>query len=363
MKHRTLSLVLVGLLFPAGAFGKEGVPDWVHRDSADCARCHPLVVKEWRGSRHALSTTELDPLYRFLRDKAVKVMGPKAEKKCNRCHYPPWEDAARKAGIKTEGISCVVCHRVHPGHPDEQLANGRDADFALGPGGKEGAQGLCLACHRELKSPEGHPVCTTGPESIKAGRGSCVDCHMPRVPGPAMKDSGEGEHRAHRFPGAWDRAFLKGTATLGISLRDGKAGREIVVRVQAARVGHSLPTGNPMRAVILRVEALDAKGNVLWRNMTNRPLDEDPGAVFMRVFSDAKGKRPVPPFLASGPSRDNRLEPDEVRTLAYPLPPGTRRLTARAEYSLGPGPLLQNAGLTVDVAAPVVVAEAELDLP
>lgn len=359
MGKHVISL-LAGLLLPATVAGDDRLPDWAHRNSADCGRCHDVIAAEWLGSQHARSTLEKDPLYRFLQKEAVKVLGPKAERKCRQCHYPPWEGKIREAGRTVEGVSCVVCHRVHPDHPDKDLPNGPGGDFALGKARGGGVQGLCLTCHDELKNPEGHPVCTTGPEAVQAGTGTCVDCHMPPERGAEVRDSGSMRHRSHRFPGGHDRAFLVDSATVSLSLTGEKTDRMIRVRVQVGKVGHSLPTGNPMRSLLLRVQALDPGGRILWSNTTANPLKEAPEALFMRVFRGADGQRPVPPFRAKGPSKDNRLQPAEVRTILYPIPEGTRTVTARLEYLLGPAPLLRAAGIPAAEAEPVVVSKAEL---
>ena len=54
-----------------------------------------------------------------------------------------------------------------------------------------------------LESDSGVPICTTGPELAQAKQNTqtCVDCHMPRLPGPSGSASDRHDHASHPFPG------------------------------------------------------------------------------------------------------------------------------------------------------------------
>ena len=342
----------------------EGVPDYALRDSADCENCHYEIVAEWRNSLHARSTYEKDPLYRIMRQKALRALGAPAERACSRCHYPTWSEELRAAGLekKIEGVACTVCHRVHAKHPHELLPGGEEAVFASASPGQEGADALCLTCHGEMKNPEGQPVCTTGAEAHEVAAGTCIGCHMPMLEGPGTDASDEEAHRSHRFPSAYDPAMLRTAAKLELAVQLGGGTRTLVVAVKAGAIGHSLPTGTPLRSVVLKVEALDDEFRVIWTNVDKDPLREDPDAVFARVFQDKDGKRPVPPFLASGPGTDTRIVPGETRRLRYGIPDGTRSARATLLYYRGPSKLLRAAGLPESLVKPTVIAEQLLRL-
>lgn len=337
-----------------------GLPDWVHLDANYCAACHATIVGEWRQAMHAKSMREDDPLYDALVKKAVQVVGPKAEVGCVKCHTPEWANAADEAGVTVEGVSCVVCHRIDPAHPKKKLASGAPAEFARTVDGATGSQGLCLSCHAAMASPQGWPVCTTGDETA-GSKQSCVDCHMLAADGPPAVGSVRKTHRSHTFPGGYWPDFVRGSASLALSV-DEEDPTQVMVEVRRLHGGHDLPTGNPMRSVVVRVWALDDAGETIWSNVADDPLAEDRAAVFQRLFAGADGSRPVPPFAAAGPADDNRLRPDETRQLRYPIPENAVRIEAWLEYRLGPEPLLRAAGLPEETIDPVIITKADVDL-
>lgn len=359
-----LVLPAAGPASPAVAEAAPDLPEGAREGVARCAKCHARIAAEWRKSQHARSLAETDPIYRELRRQAVETLGPPAEARCRQCHEPAWAGKAREAGAPVEGVSCVACHRIPAGHPAKRLEDGRRSAFAAGTGAKggtDGAGGLCLTCHAELKNPEGQPVCTTADEATTAGAPPCITCHMPERKGEASQ--ARDGRRAHSFPGAFDPAFLRTAARLDLDVRRGPDGPEARVTVTNNRTGHSLPTGNPMRALWLRVEALGAGQEVLWRNGGDNLGTDDPGAVFQRVFRDAAGNGPVPPFKARGPATDSRLAAGQSRTRTWVLPEGTKEVRARLEFLLGPAPLLKKAGLSAEAADPVPMAEARAAIP
>lgn len=317
------------------------------------------MVAEWRTSMHANATLDRDPLFRLLYTKARKVVGPKVEKRCPQCHAPL--SLLSGPPRPNEGVSCVVCHRIAPTHP-APLPGGKMSELARTTPGQPPGSGLCLSCHAEMKNPAGELVCTTGAEvRHSTHQKSCVDCHMEEVQGPATVSTKTSTHRGHTFPGGHVASYLRNKIDLRASFEPGK--RALTVIATAAHTGHALPTGNPMRHIALRVTALDAGGAVLWGNLGSAsPPFDDPDALLMRVFSDAEGNKPVPPFAAKGPSVDQRLQAGESRTLRYTMPPKAVRFRAVAEYHLGPAKLLRAAGLPAAQRAPVIMRAIEGEL-
>ncbi len=228
---------------------------------------------------------------------------------CAACHVPG--AAARSgnahntdiqtiSGIDTEGVFCEFCHkigevRVNPvtGLPNPDLPGvlsmrlyrpEADQQLFFGPFDDvarrvsylplQEQSRFCASCHfgafwgvvmynsfgEWLDSPYSDP---------ETGR-TCQSCHMPPVSYdyfvyPAMG----GLHRdparilSHTMPGALDEAFLQTTAEVEIeAVRDGDA-LAVTVRVTNTGAGHHIPTDNPLRNVILLVNALDAEGNPL----------------------------------------------------------------------------------------------------
>ncbi len=327
------------------------VSDYTYFRTAQCVTCHEDVVTEWRTSMHAHATRDKDPIYALLFKKARKVVGPKVEKGCPKCHNP-------LAGLPgparpREGVSCTVCHEIAPNHP-APLPGGALMKLARQVDGKTGSQSLCLSCHGERKNARGQHVCTTGSESTHAGEQLCVDCHMKTAPGTPTLGVDKTEHRAHRFPGGHVPAMVKDSLSVALS-HDTKR-NEIVVTVTAGDVGHSLPTGNPMRHIVIHVQAYGKNNALVWDNMMGKGSVFDlKDALLMRLFSGANGAKPVPPFMAKGPSVDTRLASKETRSLRYPLPRGALRVTATARYYLAPKKIRNAAKLAGQLADGVIV--------
>ena len=361
MLRRTTLLAALTLLVPASyalslgpdeAPAASGVASAAAASAESCAACHAPVVAEWRGSAHARATAATNPLYRLLLGKARAVLGEAAERRCATCHYPPGTGPGTGSPFADEGVTCVVCHELADGHPEQRLRDGRPARLRADDVERYGSQKLCLRCHNVARSPAGHPICTTGPEADEAMSGSCTDCHMKDVPGAATPARAHETHTAHRFPGGRDLAFLRAAVELELRVEKKAGGAVAVVRLTAPEVGHALPTGTPLRHLVLHVEALDAAAQRVWHNA------EDPRARLQIVFHDADGK-PVPAFAAQTPGKDTRLRPGEERELRYPLPAGTAKVRATLLYHHAPAPILAAAGITGEAAKPLVLATAE----
>lgn len=90
---------------------------------------------------------------RFWRDGAVRVAGREAN------------GVLESACLQDEDFSCLSCHSMHSGEPDDQLATAARGDAA------------CVACHADIGAAgSGHTRHAAG------GAGSaCYDCHMPRT--------------------------------------------------------------------------------------------------------------------------------------------------------------------------------------
>ncbi len=340
-------------------------PERAQLPVARCGACHRTIVDEWRGALHAASTAETNGLYRIMQQKARAALGPPADARCSRCHYPPWAGIGQAPAVPVEGVSCIVCHEVAVGHPGKRLPDGKAARLAVPPDAADPAEALCLSCHDVLRSPAGHPVCTTGPEAQAARAGRCVDCHMGKEAGPQRLGAAGREHRRHDFPGGRSAALLAQAVTLSLRrVAPAAGGAEAAVEaiVQTGEVGHAVPTGTPMRSLALRVVAYDAADNVLWQNAGALPTAGSPDAVFQHVFTGPNGERPVPPFLSALPGDDRRLHPGTPHILRYSVPAGTHRVTATLAYSRGPAPLLEAAGLPESERLPREMARAELRL-
>jgi hypothetical protein len=336
---------------PSPALAAAPAPVLPTDEAQVCAECHTRQVAEWRASRHAMSTTTHNGLYRLMRAKALTHLGEAANLQCSRCHYadPPIVSGAEPAA-DLEPVTCRVCHDVPGDHADIADAQPRPLAGRATLTQKD-TESLCASCHSQLNNSENQAICTTGPEAQRANLGSCVSCHMPRQGG-------------HRFPGAYDRSFVAQAASLSlVANRDENGAPEVVVVVASGKIGHSLPTGTPLRRVVLIVRMHDVNGNQVWQNISGDPLADDPAAVMQRIFSDAQGNRPVPPFMGHGAPTDNRLEAGETRLFRYPIVDNAAQVEAELVLLLASPELLQAAGTSPETARPRRIVRSVLRLP
>ncbi len=153
----------------------------------------------------------------------------------------------------TEARFCAGCHEQQ----QAVLVPGQTADPSRWPTGR-------LPIHTTFSEWQASPFAASSP---------CQTCHMP--PDPSVTNAADlqlmglrpglvpgwerppGAVKAHSFPGprSVDGALLKQAASLSItkSVQDGELSAQVTVRNSGA--GHALPTGEPMRSVILRVHA------------------------------------------------------------------------------------------------------------
>ncbi len=99
---------------------------------------------------------------------------------------------------------------------------------------------------------------------------TCQDCHMPAVdhdyfvyPEEGGKQRDYKSVRNHLMPGATDETLLQNSVTMTTTAQ--LEGNELLVEVSLTndKTGHHVPTGVPLRHMILVMQAKDAAGNLL----------------------------------------------------------------------------------------------------
>jgi len=307
-----------------------------------CGACHPVQLRQWRTSLHAHSLD--DPLYVAMRAWAARDQGPDILRRCANCHTTPILGTRHR----TAGVTCAVCHqgrvaapgpkgwRVDPEAP--VLGPGRggpSAPHAVAAMPAPGSGRPCLVCHGELRNPHGVALCTTGPEAAAGGSSDCRACHMP---------GGD-----HTF-GATGPRLLRAAAALDVDL----SARTVRVAVINRGAGHAIPTGSALRRVVLLVTFRDAAG---------RPLASH-REIFARIFKDAAGRTPAPPWRAVAVSSDTRLPRGRRRAFVYPIPAEARTVEARLVFLRAPAALLARLDLAADpLARPVEMARMVRTIP
>jgi len=289
---------------PARGHARGGDGD----DRAPCASCHPELVSEWERSAHSGSAT--NPLFLAVfegRDRSGRSTGgpafrrdfPRSLGNCAACHVPALAidapfgtDPAHARGPAAEGVSCDVCHKVRDAAVDPtggrpgvlsytfaRPAPGKDAffgqldDVIAGPDSFRAIyreSRYCAPCHHGTfwKVPAYSEFAEWEASSYARRKVECQDCHMKLRTGPRRfaieKEGGvvrdPSTISSHEQYGLNDEAFMRSSVTLSTRADAVDGGVRVRVGITNSGAGHHVPTGSPMRNMLLLVEARDARG-------------------------------------------------------------------------------------------------------
>jgi hypothetical protein len=334
--RRAVIVAIILALAPAAAAGKLPVP----ASAEQCGLCHRAIRDSWGASAHANAMTS--PVFLEAFDAAERDFGVEARKVCLGCHAPMaglLDDLELSRKVSWEGITCDYCHSIRDVATEGpkykavvQLGNvktGPSKD-AVSPAHGTGYSRvhtsalLCAVCH-EHKNRLGFPVVTTYSEwkDSPSGKGDveCQQCHMELVQGavvePRVRRDASHLVNLHAMPGGHSVIQLNKALTAKLTASRNGQNVDVAVQVKNEEAGHFLPTGSPMRQLILEVRVTSA--GVLTGTETR---------AYTRVLADALGK-PIPreyvAFMnAAKVISDTRLAPDETRdeTFAFKVPSG-----------------------------------------
>ena len=179
--------------------------------------------------------------------------------------------------LKLEGINCATCHVregsiIGPtGHsePGAHLAR-QDTTFL--------SQNLCVSCHNASAVVNPELVCTfeTGDEWMNNNRSegkTCIDCHMPEVTRATSSGGKVRASRFHNFPGSgiskWDSLEVEGLDGLSIESGNVRTNYQVgdslkyELSLKNEFAGHRVPTGDPERFFLIKIELVDESGNIV----------------------------------------------------------------------------------------------------
>ncbi|MFN7999403.1 MAG: hypothetical protein U0Q18_37640, partial [Bryobacteraceae bacterium] len=150
----------------------------------------------------------------------------------------------------------------------------------------------------------------------------CQSCHMSRVEGdvvdPRVARSNTAKINLHQMPGSHSLEQL--TSAIKAQLETGRSGDQLQVRVNIANAtaGHYLPTGSPLRQLVLEVRADSSTGqHFAEERVYARKVADQHGTVLMREhFAFLKAAKLI---------SDTRLAPGEKRIeeFSFPIRKGT----------------------------------------
>ncbi len=336
---RRLSLVLILLMATSLGWPAE-LP--VPSSAEFCGDCHRAIEEGWKQSAHSQAVESR--LFQDAMKLAESDYGASARKTCLSCHSPiavQTGDMALVKKVSWEGITCDYCHSIRDvtlSGPNPKV----NVDYSLVKSGpwkdvNSPAHGtvfssvhasslICASCH-EYRNSLGFLVLSTYSEWSKSTYGannqSCQSCHMYQVQGnvvdPRVQRTAEAGINLHQIPGSHSMQQLEKALHAQLSATHQGGRLQVVVEVTNRGAGHSVPTGSPMRQLILEVRA-DPYGGV---HMSDR-------RVFRRTVADAKDATIVrePQAFIKGAKEisDTRIPPGETRkeTFTFQVPQGTR---------------------------------------
>jgi len=342
------------------AIPKQSVPEGLAGILAsDCGVCHKAIYAEWQTSTHAKALVDPQFQFEWAKDRHLWL--------CLNCHIPladqqtilvsgvedgdlhrpiVEENPTYDGELAEEGITCAVCH-VRDGaviglHGDTKAPHRvRVVPEML-------SFENCLTCHNALGRFGGTLVCNfdTGDDwrrtdLLESGQ-DCVYCHMPRVTRPLAHGATARDGRRHSWYGAGIPKFFADSPSvpprsgLEIEIVPDSSGYSpgekswIAVNVANRHAGHSVPTGDVERFVliILRLQNEDLS-QTYWER------EERIGEVW-EWSPDAKQLSDN--TLAFGEERLYRYEidiPEDISSLVFEVVVENHRMTIQNAVEMG----------------------------
>jgi hypothetical protein len=318
----------------------------------ECGRCHQDIHRYWKSSMHAQSSDS--PRFQQAYQKAKSDAGK--DPGCLICHAPAavyMQDAKFEKKTSWEGVTCDFCHSVKSIKPGANMPFVVEAGLVkTGPlkGAKPTAHdaayspvytssAICAPCH-QFTNDKKYDVLTTYAEwqasSYPAKDMQCQNCHMRAATGhvvdPKVARAASSTVNVHEMPGGHSVAELNRALQTQILAERRGENIEVTVNVTNRGAGHKVPTGSPLRAIVMVVEADNAAGK-----------RESAIRLFGRIVVDAAGQElndEAAVFQRSARTvSDNRLAPGERRTerFSFAMPTSTPvRAIARFYYRYAP---------------------------
>ncbi len=333
-----LSLILVALYAASGAPQPLDTP----ASAEVCGRCHRAIHEAWKSSAHAGAMESR--LFQDALEMTEADFGADSRKVCLECHSPlafRTADFRLRRKVSWEGVTCDYCHSVREvtfGGPNPQ-ARVEFTQVKSGPlrdvtsvghetvySAVHTTAAICAPCH-EYRNALGFPVLTTYSEwknslFFKQGK-ACQSCHMNRVEGevvdPRVQQVSLAKINLHAMPGSHSIEQLASTVKAKLTTERRGDNLQVFVDVANAAAGHFVPTGSPLRQIVLEVRA-DGYGGQHFREQR----------VYRRTVADQQGKEidrePVAFLRAASVLSDTRLAPGEKRreSFTFAIPPGTQ---------------------------------------
>jgi hypothetical protein len=320
-----------------------------------CGDCHRDIQAGWKRSAHAAAMESR--LFQDALKLAESDFGVSARKTCLGCHSPigvALGDLSLVKKVSWEGVTCDYCHsirevtmkgpnpfarvefsRLKSGPSKDAVSSAHDTVYSP----VHTSALACISCH-EYTNSQGLAVLTTYTEWKESHYGKesagCQSCHMARVQGnavdPSVKSGGNLQLNLHEIPGSHSVTQLNKAVRAQMNTTHQGGELKVSISVVNQGAGHNVPTGSPLRQLILELTASSSNGKQFKQTST-----------FRRTVADANGKvldREHLAFLKGAKVvSDTRLAPGATRTESFnfPIPQGVgTQLDASFYYYYSP---------------------------
>jgi nitrate/TMAO reductase-like tetraheme cytochrome c subunit len=356
-----------------------------------CRSCHIDITDQWRSSTHARADRSRNHLFGRMYFYSLKETRGATLTKCGPCHETmsfvqnDYENP-RARDVNAEGVTCSYCHAIDAKGPADAVPP-FELDLAAFYGTIRSpvvsathksaysplysSSDYCGGCHK-YSNQYGVPISDTIGEWKKtryAKQGvTCQTCHMP---GHAGRNTSAGPVR----PRVADHSFsvdpvenprLQGAVTLRVTpQRLGKDSLGVEAIVTNAGAGHSMPTGNDQKMLLIRIRVLTESGKIVWEN---DPFQEWDVSVFGLLLADELRRWPAETWNAREIISDRRIPAGESAHVHYGVPlrdaTGPLKVAAQVLFRTGRPATLTAYGLDDAVwGVERVMAEAEARVP
>jgi len=368
-------------------------PDPPRPGGLTCMTCQVPAHQQWSANFHAMAADNIfvQTLYTGTdvygnpnKGPGYKLDFPDTAGSCALCHAPaaalraPWNsDMTRLDEMGRRGVFCDFCHKIY----EVDLSNlgsvygvnairlrrpFPDRWVVFGPLNDAGRLSsyhplyhkseFCAPCHS--CDFWGVPIYTSFPEwqasPYKEMGIQCQDCHyrptgdvINVAPMTHCRERDPDNIPSHMIMGRENISLHRESAFLSIDARVEADGSLVAtVGVLNAFAGHYLPTGRPIRNIILLVDAYDASGEPLefvgdqvvpiYGGAGGGPRDYAgrPGKMFAKILVDQMGNHPAPSWRQTMILSDTRIPPLETDLSTYEFAMPTTGSSATVEARL-----------------------------
>jgi len=345
----------IGLLFVAAIVGRAATELEVISSAEVCGSCHRAIYESWKRSAHAAAAE--DRLFEEALREAQRDFGEPARPLCLSCHSPlavHLRDFSLRQKVGREGVTCDWCHsvrrvRFRGPNPTPVVAYSL---VKTGPSkatqaivhGTEYAEvhrsaAICAPCH-QYRNAAGLNLIGTYQEWRQSRYGrqgrSCQSCHMSRVAGdvvdPRVQAVAGAQINLHEMPGSASVNQLNQAVRMVLAAQRKPDAIEVEVELVNIGAGHAMPTGSPLRELILEVSAAPRRGQTFTETRRYRRLVADRDGKPIELEHEAF-------FRAAAVVSDSRLKAEERRIERFRFPAAGGEpveITARLSYYYSP---------------------------